>query len=35
MRLLVTPQPPTPTLFVTLASPRIPDRWQPYLSAFA
>jgi 5-methylcytosine-specific restriction endonuclease McrA len=35
MRLLVTPQTPTPTLFVTLASPRIPDRWQPYLSAFA
>jgi 5-methylcytosine-specific restriction endonuclease McrA len=35
MRLLVTPRTPTPTLFVTLASPRIPDRWQPYLSAFA
>ena len=35
MRMLVTPQPPTPTLFVTLAAPRIPDGWQPYLSAFA
>ena len=35
MRLLVAPRTPTPTLFVTLASPRIPDRWQPYLSAFA
>ena len=26
---------PTPTLFVTLSAPRIPERWQPYLAAFA
>jgi 5-methylcytosine-specific restriction endonuclease McrA len=35
MRMLVKPSPPTPTLFVTLAAPRIPDGWQPYLAAFA
>jgi 5-methylcytosine-specific restriction endonuclease McrA len=35
MRLLVSPRPPTPSLFVTLASPSVPDRWEPYLTAFA
>ena len=33
--MLVSPSAPTPSLFVTLAAPRIPDRWEPYLSAFA
>lgn len=35
MRLHAPPRPPAPALFVTLAAPRIPDRWHPYLSAFA
>ena len=35
MRLHVSPRAPTPSLFVTLAAPRIPDGWQPYLAAFA
>jgi 5-methylcytosine-specific restriction endonuclease McrA len=35
MRLQVTPRVPTPALFVTLSAARIPDRWAPYLSAFA
>src|ERR671923_384498 len=35
MRLLVSPTIPTPSLFVTLSAARIPDRWEPYLSAFA
>jgi 5-methylcytosine-specific restriction endonuclease McrA len=35
MRMLVTPRAPTPALFVTLAAPRVPDGWQPYLAAFA
>ena len=34
MRLNSPPRPPAPALFVTLASPTIPDRWQPYLLAF-
>jgi hypothetical protein len=34
MRLVVAPKPPSPSLFVTLAAPRVPDVWQPYLSAF-
>jgi hypothetical protein len=33
--MLVTPRAPTPALFVTLSAPRIPDRWAPYLAAFA
>jgi hypothetical protein len=33
--MLVKPRGPTATLFVTLAAPRIPERWQPYLTAFA
>lgn len=35
MRLSTQPRPPAPALFVTLSAPRIPDGWQPYLSAFA
>jgi 5-methylcytosine-specific restriction endonuclease McrA len=35
MRLHTPPRPPAPALFVTLAAPRIPDGWQPYLTAFA
>jgi 5-methylcytosine-specific restriction endonuclease McrA len=35
MRLHVTPRAPTPTLFVTLYAPRVPDGWEPYLTAFA
>ena len=35
MRMQVTPRMPTPALFVTLSAARIPDRWAPYLSAFA
>ena len=35
MHLRRAPRAPAPALFVTLAAPTIPDRWQPYLSAFA
>ena len=35
MHMLVKPRIPTPALFVTLSASRIPERWQPYLSAFA
>jgi 5-methylcytosine-specific restriction endonuclease McrA len=35
MRLRFTPRAPTPALFVTLSASRIPDRWQPYLAAYA
>jgi 5-methylcytosine-specific restriction endonuclease McrA len=35
MRLHALPRPPAPALFVTLAAPRVPDGWQPYLTAFA
>ncbi len=35
MRPRTPPRPPTPALFVTLAAPRIPDRWEQYLTAFA
>jgi 5-methylcytosine-specific restriction endonuclease McrA len=35
MRLYVPPRPPAPALFVTLAAPKVPDGWQPYLAAFA
>jgi 5-methylcytosine-specific restriction endonuclease McrA len=34
MRLHALPRPPAPALFVTLAAPRVPDGWQPYLAAF-
>jgi 5-methylcytosine-specific restriction endonuclease McrA len=32
--LLRLPRPPAPVLFIHLAAPRIPDRWQPYLASF-
>jgi 5-methylcytosine-specific restriction endonuclease McrA len=35
MSMLVKPRVPTPALFVTLSTASIPDRWEPYLSAFA
>ncbi len=35
MRLHHPPRAPAPTLFVTLSAPRIPDGWEPYLSAFS
>jgi 5-methylcytosine-specific restriction endonuclease McrA len=34
MRLISSPKPPSPALFVTLAAPKVPDVWQPYLTAF-
>ncbi len=35
MRLHALPRRPAPALFVTLAAPRVPDGWHPYLTAFA
>ena len=35
MSLRRPPRAPTPTLFVTLAAPKIPDGWEPYLTAHA
>src|SRR6186713_1388272 len=35
MNLPRPPRAPAPALFVTLAAPRIPDGWHPYLTAFA
>jgi 5-methylcytosine-specific restriction endonuclease McrA len=34
MELRSPPTPPTPVLFIRLASPTIPRGWQPYLAAF-
>jgi 5-methylcytosine-specific restriction endonuclease McrA len=34
MHLPRLPKPPTPVLFIRLASPKIPAGWQPYLTAF-
>ncbi len=34
MELLVAPRAPTPVLFIHLAAPRIPQRWQPYLDGY-
>jgi 5-methylcytosine-specific restriction endonuclease McrA len=34
MSLETPPRLPAPALFVTLAAPTIPDRWQPYLASF-
>jgi 5-methylcytosine-specific restriction endonuclease McrA len=31
MELRYPPRPPTPALFITLAAPKIPDGWRPYL----
>jgi 5-methylcytosine-specific restriction endonuclease McrA len=35
MSLRVKPRPPAPVLFIHLAAPRIPNRWEPYLNGFA
>jgi len=35
MRLHAPPRAPAPALFVTLSAARIPDGWEPYLTAFA
>ena len=34
MELSAPPRPPAPVLFIRLAAPTIPSRWQPYLAAF-
>ncbi len=34
MALRVKPRPPAPVLFIHLATPRIPNGWQPYLNGF-
>ena len=34
MELRFPPRAPAPVLFIQLAAPRIPDRWQQYLTAF-
>ena len=35
MALRVKPRPPAPVLFIHLATPRIPNGWQPYLSGLS
>jgi 5-methylcytosine-specific restriction endonuclease McrA len=35
MELNANPRPPAPVLFIRLAAPKIPDRWQPYLSGLS
>jgi 5-methylcytosine-specific restriction endonuclease McrA len=35
MSLRVKPRPPAPVLFIHLATPRIPNGWEPYLNGFA
>ena len=34
MQLVRPPRPPQPVLFIRLAAPKIPNRWQPYLTGF-
>jgi hypothetical protein len=34
MRLRRPPRAPAPVLFIHLATPKIPNRWQPYLIGF-
>jgi 5-methylcytosine-specific restriction endonuclease McrA len=34
MKLLIAPRAPTPVLFIHLAAPRIPQRWEQYLVGF-
>lgn len=34
MQLIALPKPPAPVLFIHLAAPKIPQRWQPYLENF-
>ena len=33
MTLMATPRPPAPVLFIQLAAPKIPRRWEPYLTS--
>jgi 5-methylcytosine-specific restriction endonuclease McrA len=35
MELRAKPRPPQPVLFIKLAAPKIPQGWQPYLTAYA
>jgi 5-methylcytosine-specific restriction endonuclease McrA len=35
MTLRTLPRPPAPVLFIQLAAPKIPERWQPYLNSFS
>jgi 5-methylcytosine-specific restriction endonuclease McrA len=35
MSLRAAPRPPAPVLFIHLATPRIPNRWQPYLTGLS
>src|SRR5438105_15813016 len=35
MELRHTPKPPAPVLFISLATPKIPSRWERYLAAYA
>jgi len=35
MTLRAKPRPPAPVLFIHLATPRIPNGWQPYLSGLS
>jgi hypothetical protein len=35
MELHAKPRPPAPVLFIRLAAPKIPDRWQPYLAGLS
>jgi 5-methylcytosine-specific restriction endonuclease McrA len=34
MTLRTPPRPPAPALFIQLAAPKFPERWQPYLESF-
>jgi 5-methylcytosine-specific restriction endonuclease McrA len=34
MTMHTPPRPPAPALFIQLAAPRFPERWQPYLDSF-
>jgi hypothetical protein len=31
----IRPRPPAPVLFIRLATPKIPDRWEQYLAPYA
>jgi hypothetical protein len=34
MTLRATPRAPAPVLFIHLATPKVPDGWQPYLDSY-
>jgi hypothetical protein len=34
MELAARPRPPAPVLFIRLATPKIPERWERYLAPF-